>query len=181
MTQKHQKAKRATPFQPFTDYMECKSVVCAWTVLRFSLFLSTGCTTLLQLGSALEVEYYDVALCFSVAKVVNCWYTQLYMYVTSDVAVLCSLIRGGGGRGRGYPEMLLYVERGSLVAVGRDQGGSPCLQLLCPHGKWSSQYIYTSLKPLLKTDDCSFRAQWISRNILDCSNWLCAIVMMEIQ
>lgn len=52
---------------------------------------------------------------------------------------------------------------------------------LPPHGKWSSQYIYTSLKPLLKTDDCSFRAQWISMNILDCSNWLCAIVTMEIQ
>lgn len=42
-----------------------------------------------------------------------------------------------------------------------------------------SLFSHVSSKPLLKTDDCSFRARWISINILDCSNWLCAIVMME--
>lgn len=41
--------------------------------------------------------------------------------------------------------------------------------------------INTFIKPLLKTDDCSCRAQWISVKGLECSIWSCAIVMMETQ
>lgn len=65
------------------------------------------------------------ALCVSLLQVVNCWCTRLY--VTSDVAVLCSFIRGGGlcRRNKTYPEMLLYVDEGF-------GGGLPWLQLLAP-------------------------------------------------
>lgn len=44
-----------------------------------------------------------------------------------------------------------------------------------------SPCINTFVAPLLKTDDCSRRAQWISIKDLKCSNRLCAIVMMETQ
>ena len=41
--------------------------------------------------------------------------------------------------------------------------------------------INTFVKPLLKTDDCSRRAQWSSTKELECSSWSGAIVMMETQ
>lgn len=73
----------------------------------------------------------------SVLQVVNCWYTQLY--VTSDVAVLCSFIRGSGGsvfQNNTYPEMLLYVEEGlSLLSGGFFSGVGYHDYSSLPHGK----------------------------------------------
>lgn len=141
------------------DYIECKSVVCepCWAVCR-----------------KLQRDLWTVALSVSQSQVVNCWYTQLYVMF----AVLCSFIRGGGVGGCKIIQRCYCMWKRAFFCCCRvGSGGRDAV----PHGKWSSQYIYTSFKPLLKTDDCSFRAQWISINILNCSNWLCAIVMMEIQ
>lgn len=68
---------------------------------------------------------------FSLLQMVNCWYTQLY--VTSDVAVLCSFIRGfkrnvsgqewvltlnaDWSQNKTNPEMLLYVKEGPIKCV----------------------------------------------------------------
>ncbi len=126
------------------------------------------------------------AFCFSVAGGKLLVHTAVCDFWCCGVVFFYSgwgFVSGSAGlvfQNKTNPEMLLYVEEGLLLLLGGLGEGYHGYSSL-PHGKWSSQYIYTSLKPLLKTDDCSFRAQWISINILDCSNWLCAIVMMEIQ
>ena len=58
--------------------------------------------------------------------------------MTSDVAVLCSLIRCGEGNN---PEMLLYVKEGLFVAVGWVRGG---LQLHAPREVKFSVYLRIS-------------------------------------
>lgn len=103
MHQKYQNT-HVQRFQPFTkrvlpDYIECKSVVCVWTVLRFlerfvfTHLLHNTSRFERSRGWILRHDLWTVELSVSLSQVVNCWYTQLYM--TSDVAVLCSFIRGG--------------------------------------------------------------------------------------
>ncbi len=71
-------------------------------------------------------------LCVSVLQVVNCWCTQLY--VTSDVAVLCSFTRGGDLCRAVFPEMLLYEEEGLSFLLGGIREGCHGYSSL-PHGK----------------------------------------------
>lgn len=103
-------------------------------------------------------------------------------HVTSDVAVLCcedgrvGVLSGCLDAGAFCLFWLvficLYREMQEICLGGLTAAPWEVKFSLCSH---------VSSKPLLKTDDCSFRARWISINILDCSNWLCAIVMMENQ
>lgn len=97
----------------------------------------------------LESKYYDITCepwsFLFLLQVVNCWYTQLY--VTSDVAVLCSFIRGGDLRqgstffspqNKTYPEMLLYMEEGLSLLLGGfggwGWGGGTLATAPCPMG-----------------------------------------------
>lgn len=139
-------------FQPFTNCVLpdlCQvilsvtlSFVCE-PVLRFLCFffylLHNTSHFECSRGRILRHNLWIVELSVSLLQVVNCWYTQLY--VTSDVAVLCSFTRGGGcvGAALGWFFRIRRTrdatvrERGSLfVAVGWVRGGLQRLQLLAP-------------------------------------------------
>lgn len=159
-------------------FLECSPPIYRTTLSSLRAFSrSLTATPTCEPWSFFSVSLSQVVKLLVHAAVCDFWCCGVVFFYSGRGLIFIGISRDATVRGRGCSVAVGWVFWG----VGGSVRPQRLVPPLPPHGKWSSQYIYTSLKPLLKTDDCSFRAQWISTNILDCSNWLCAIVTMEIQ